>query len=259
MRYLTWPQARELADLHMALALIPVGSFEQHGPHLPLITDTIVAEALVIEAARRIVEPVVVMPAIAGGLSDHHASFPGTVSLPRDVFDGLLRAYISGLERTGIRRMGIVSGHGGNFEFIGQFADSYRENAGGPTVFAFDDLPGFLETAKEAGKLAGLSLVETDIHAGAWETSLVLHLLGEGKVRDFTGVEGYTAQEAGWFEAVYAKGVGALSSSGVLGCPAGATAEAGRVILDALVDSVVRWMIRSFGVSATSTADGVPQ
>lgn len=250
MRYLTWVQARDLAAPDGAIGLIPVGSLEQHGPHLPLITDTIVAEALAIAAARRVVEPVVVAPAFPGGLSDHHLAFPGTVSFTPSIFAGVLKAYISGMERMGIRRIGIISGHGGNFRFIGQFAEDYTRNEGGALVRAFADLEGFLETMKDAGRLAGLTPVETDIHAGVLETSLVLQLLGRENVGDFEHVPGYASEEPGWFEGVYSKGIHALSASGVLGSPAGATAEAGRVIMDALVDSIVNWLTHSLDVTA---------
>jgi creatinine amidohydrolase len=249
MRYLTWPQAREIAGDGTAIGLIPVGSLEQHGPHLPLITDTAIAEALVAAAAARVVEPVVVAPAFPGGLSDHHLAFSGTVSLSRDVFAGLLRAYVAGMERMGISRIGIMSGHGGNFRFIGELGRELSEDPARAMIVGFDDLDGFLQTTMEAGRAAGLSPSSTDVHAGVLETSMILYLLGPERVGDFAEVSGLTSADPGFLDTVYKRGIHTMSPSGVFGTPAGATAEAGSVIMDAVVDLVVRWLAETFGVT----------
>jgi creatinine amidohydrolase len=249
MRYLAWPQAREIAEEGTAIGLIPVGSLEQHGPHLPLITDTVIAEAVAAAAADRVAEPVVVAPACPGGLSDHHLAFPGTVSLSREVFAGLLEAYITGMERMGIRRIGIISGHGGNFRFIGEFARARSEDPSRATVAGFDDLEGFLQTTMEAGRRAGLHPSITDVHAGVLETSMILHLLGLDRVGDFNAVSGLTSADPGFLDAVYEKGIHTMSPSGVFGNPAGANAEAGRSIMEAVVEQIARWLQETFGAT----------
>jgi creatinine amidohydrolase len=253
MKYLTWPQAREIADAGRAIGLIPVGSLEQHGPHLPLITDTVIAEAVAAAAAERVAEPVVVAPAFPGGLSDHHLAFPGTVSLSREVFAGLLGAYVAGMERMGIHRVGIISGHGGNFRFIGEFGREYSQESSGTTVAGFDDLDGFLQATMDAGRLAGLNPSSTDVHAGVLETSAILYLLGRERVGDISDVPGLTSADPGFLDTVYEAGLHSLSPSGVLGNPAGATAEAGRAIMDAVAGVVVRWLEQTFGATPKDT------
>src|SRR5262249_6964067 len=121
---LKWPEARDLGAAG-AIGLIPTGSLEQHGPHLPVAFDSIDAAALAVAIAERIAEPVVVPPLFVAGLSDHHLAFPGTVSLSPETFGGILTAYVEGLERMGIRRIGIFTAHGGNFAFIEEFGRAY--------------------------------------------------------------------------------------------------------------------------------------
>src|SRR5687768_5641715 len=93
MGELTWPKALDVAR-EQAVGLIPVGSLEQHGPHLPIAFDSICAEALAAAVAERIMEPVVVPPLFMAGLSDHHLAFPGTVSLSPEAFGAVLTAYV---------------------------------------------------------------------------------------------------------------------------------------------------------------------
>jgi len=252
LSYLTWPEAQDIAEAGTAVGLIPVGSLEQHGPHLPLITDTVVAEALARAVAERIAEPVIVAPGYPGGLSDHHLAFPGTVSLSQHLFSGLLGAYLSGMQRMGIRRVGIISGHGGNFRFIGDFAREYPRESAGIKLAAFDDLAGFLEVAMIAGREAGLNPSSTDVHAGVLETSMILHLMGSDNVREFSDVTGLASAEPGFLDTVYGAGIHTLTRTGVLGNPAGATAKAGGIIVAALAELITRWMEATLGVTMAS-------
>ena len=86
----------------------------------------------------------VVTPTLRSGLSDHHLTFPGTVSLTQDTFRGWVEAHIAGLERIGIERIAVFSGHGGNFAFIGELAAEQVSRPGPSRVIAYDDLLGFV-------------------------------------------------------------------------------------------------------------------
>lgn len=247
MAYLTWPEAQALGERGDAIGLIPTGALEQHGPHLPLGTDFLVAGALARVVADKLPVPVVVTPTLTAGLSDHHLAFPGTVSLSQEMFGGWIEAHITGLERIGIRQVAVFSGHGGNFAFIGDLAASY---AGPARVIAYDDLLGFVRVMDEAARAQGLEAPVTDVHAGALETSLGLARFDDGLVRDFAGVEGYTAAEEGWMERIWTDGLAALTSTGVLGDPAGATSEAGEAIFEALAAELAGWIAREFAIAA---------
>jgi creatinine amidohydrolase len=249
MEELSWPEAVALRAEVGAVGLIPTGALEQHGPHLPLGTDFMVAESLARAVAEKLPVPVVVAPTLRAGLSDHHLAFPGTVSLSQETFRGWVDAHIAGLERIGIERIAVFSGHGGNFAFIGELAAEHTSRPGPTRVIAYDDLFGFVRVMDEAARARGLEAAETDVHAGALETSVGLALF-EALVRDHDGVEGYTAAEPGWTDRIWAEGIAALSSTGVLGDPAGASAEAGRAIFDALADELAAWIAREFEIPA---------
>jgi creatinine amidohydrolase len=254
MAEVTWPRARELAA-ESAVGLIPVGSLEQHGPHLPIAIDSLFAQALAVAVAERIEEPVAVPPLFMAGLSDHHLAFPGTVSLSPDVFGGVLTAYVEGFERIGIRRIGVISGHGGNFAFIGEFGRAYTASHPGTRVVGYDDFQPFVDVMFAGGASVGLTAPETDVHAGALETSMALHLLGRERIGDFEHVNGYTAAEDGWLERMRTDGIDALTETGVLGLPAGASAAAGHAIVDGLADLLSKWLIAELGVTARAVSE----
>lgn len=246
LKYLTSDEAREIALDRGAVGLIPIGAFEQHGPHLPLATDSFMAEVLATNVAAKCKEPVVVTPVLMAGLSEHHTDFSGTVTLDSATLGGQLQAYINGLQRMGLTRVCLLSFHGGNFRFIAEYADGCRRSRPEIQVAAYDDFDRFLKVMFDAGVNAGLDLAPTDSHAGAIETSLVLHVLGKQRVRAFANITGYTLGEAGWMETIQKKGMRAVSSTGILGTPAGANPAAGKAILEALVEEVACWLKETF-------------
>jgi len=248
-RTLTWPEAGALAETGPVLGIVPLGALEQHGPHLPLATDALIAEVLARRLADGIEETAVVMPVPYGGLSDHHLGFPGTVSFPEAVFRGLVDAYVDALVRLSIRDVFVFSAHGGNFGFLTRLGDAYRDRDDVRLV-AYDDMPRYFGTTFEGAERAGFTPPETDWHAGGIETSQGLHAFPE-HVRDFTGVTGYLAAEPGWLDRVLAEGIHAVSESGVLGSPRGASAQAGAAIFDALHEELVGCVVRSFGCTRT--------
>ena len=239
---LTSPEAAELAG--DAVGIVQVGAVEQHGPHLPLRTDCLITEAVVRGVADRVAEPLVVAPLIAAGLSDHHARFPGTVTLPREVLGGVVEAHIAAFARMGMRRVALLSAHGGNFRALDDIASASLIS--GVEVHAYGDFERFLRVMAQAGREAGLDPPETDSHAGAFETSMVLALAGPEAVGEIESVEGYTAAEPGWLGRMTRDGVDALSGTGVLGRPAGATAAAGAREIDALCDEIAGWLTATF-------------
>ncbi len=114
---LTWRDA-EAALASACLALVPVGSCEQHGPHLTLDTDTAVAEALARRLDAELGDRAVLCPALPYGLSEHHLAFPGTLTLRPEAFTGALLDIVESLAHWGIRRVLVVNGHGGNIDAL---------------------------------------------------------------------------------------------------------------------------------------------
>ncbi|GGV36098.1 mycofactocin system creatininase family protein [Actinomadura cremea] len=208
-----WPEVR--ADS----VLVPVGSTEQHGPHLPLSTDTVIARAVAERAADALGGAVLVAPALAYGASGEHAGFPGTVSIGRDALELVLVETVRSLALwTG--RVVFVSGHGGN-------------------AAALDAAAGRMRAEGHDAGWVGCGVRGGDAHAGFTETSVMLHLAPE-LVRTSRAVAGDNRPIAELLPELVARGVRAVSPSGVLGDPAGASAERGRGILDAMTASAVR-------------------
>ncbi|MBS1677473.1 MAG: creatininase family protein [Actinobacteria bacterium] len=248
---LTWPEARRLADDGRAIGLIPVGAMEQHGPHLPLSTDCLIGAELGRRTAAALVDPVVVAPVVPGGLSSHHVDFPGTVDLPETIFRGALDAYVDAYLRMGIARIAILTGHGGNAGFLGRYEE---EQAGRDDLrlIAFHEVPRYLEAMFTGARRGGLDPVACDIHAGVIETSQIL-AIAPHLVRDFEGVDGYTEAAPGYLERLF-DGMTALTDTGILGTPSGATAAAGEEILAALTAEHARWIAAGLDCELGATA-----
>jgi creatinine amidohydrolase len=199
-----------------SLLAVPVGATEQHGPHLPIGTDTVVASALVDRlAATR--DDVLVAPALAYGSSGEHAAFAGppTESVPATT------AVLVELVRStdAFRGVVLVCGHGGNVEAVGAAADVARSE--GRDVLAwFPSVPG------------------GDAHAGRTETSLLLAVAPDA-VRLSRAEAGDTTPLADLLPALRDGGVAAVSPNGVLGDPAGASAAEGERLLAELAGQLV--------------------
>lgn len=111
-------RARAEAD---ALVIVPIGSLEQHGPHLVTGVDIVLAGAVAERTARRLAAagaPTVVTPTVWTGLAEHHMAFGGTVTLDYDAFAAILRGILRSAHRCGFRRAMLLNGHGGNAEAV---------------------------------------------------------------------------------------------------------------------------------------------
>lgn len=202
--------------------LVPLGSTEQHGPHLPLHTDTAVAAAVARAAAARLLavapdDPVLVAPPVAYGASGEHQDFPGTMSIGTAALRFLLVELVRSLSRWA-GRVVIVNGHGGNLDALAAATPLLREEG---------------HDVCWAPCAAG----PADAHAGHAETSLMLHLAP--RLVDMARAEpGNLAPLAEIMPELAARGVAAVSPSGVLGDPTTATAGEGRRLLDRMADDV---------------------
>lgn len=173
----TSPQHGQAKD--SVTLVVPIGSTEQHGPHLPVGVDAMVCEHVARSAARRADRPdrpVVVAPTLAYGSSHHHLPRPGTLSLSSDTMLAVLRDILTSAARTGVRRMVVVNGHGGNADVARQAAkDVALEH---PVVAAaLDYWSVSWEKLAEIAESNGVTHVPG--HAGAFETSLVMAVAPE--------------------------------------------------------------------------------
>jgi creatinine amidohydrolase len=234
----TWPDIAALPE--DTVALISLGATEQHGPHLPLKMDTVLGEAFARQVAARLNAPVLLYPTIPFGLSDHHRDFAGTITVTEKTLRGVVDAYVESALRSGFSRVAMLSGHGGNFGFLKTYRDRLRADHPGLRVAAFVELSELADACDVAGAELGLALPECDAHAGLFETSVALHLLGAEGVRDFGDVHGYVAAEPGWTDRLFRDGVAGLSATGVIGDPRDASATAGERFLTAIAQRIAR-------------------
>jgi mycofactocin system creatininase family protein len=192
------------------VVLVPVGSLEQHGPHLPLDTDTRIAVA-VARAAANGRDGVAVAPAIAFGASGEHDAFPGTLSIGAAALTEVLLE----LGRDASRHWDallFVNAHGGNHDAVAAALDRLR--AEGRRCAAFSVAPS-----------------GGDAHAGRTETSMLLHL-DPAAVRGDAARPGERRSLTELMERLRSEGVRPVSPNGVLGDPTGATAAEGRRLLE---------------------------
>ena len=211
------------------LAVLPLGATEQHGPHLPFETDTLLATAAAGVVAAELpagAEHVRVLPALAYGASGEHQSFPGTVSMGADALAGTILE-LGRSVATWADRLVVINGHGGNVDALRRAVSRLRYEGRDCAWLS-------CRTAERS----------TDTHAGHAETSLMLHLHPE-LVRIELAERGCTEPLTRILPAMREGGVAAVSTSGVLGDPTTATETEGARLWEALTadirDRLVRW------------------
>lgn len=236
---LTAPELRALAERD-ALVLLPVASLEQHGPHLPVWTDSLIGHATCLRAAEIAAQdlPAVVLPPLWLGLSEHHFPFGGTISLDYAAFHAVLRCVTRSILADGFRRLFLVNSHGGN---IDPLAVSARELAHEFAIPVATTSPPRLAAAAIAGILDTQPGMQ---HACEAETSLWLALdpaqVRRDRIADTISPGGFSTGDAAvtrfWSFAERAP------VTGVRGDPRAATAEKGHRILAAMAEALARAM-----------------
>jgi creatinine amidohydrolase len=222
-----------------AVALLPTGATEQHGPHLPLGTDTRAATGVADRLDR---EDVVVCPPLSVGVSDHHRQFPGTLSVTPETFGRYVRETVESLADHGLRKVVVVNGHGGNDDALRRVARDCRRAERAFVVpwnwwANLDDAHEDLFGRRHVG------------HAGAAETSAVAAL-----APDLVDESALDAADAGAGDVWGVHVAGALvfddaadfAENGVVGVPSEGSAEAGERLLDAAVadlDALCSWLV----------------
>jgi creatinine amidohydrolase/Fe(II)-dependent formamide hydrolase-like protein len=239
MGELTWPTARErLAEVD--LALLPVGSIEQHGPHLPLDTDAFDAEYLAHQVAAECSDPKpLVLPLIPYGVSYHHDDFDGTISVSPDTLSRMVYEVGMNLARQGIKKLVIVNGHGGNAPALKFAAQNINRDA---HIFTT------VETGESSdADVIAISETRGDVHSGEIETSTALatrpHLVRMEEARRFVPrfsshyLDFSSKRSVEW----YAR-TARISPSGVMGDPTRASVEKGRRMWAVMINNLVEFV-----------------
>jgi creatinine amidohydrolase len=231
-------------DADQTIALLPVAAVEQHGPHLPLSTDAVINEGIVRLAMQRLPagSSVLVLPALTVGDSLEHANFKGTLSVDLQALLGLWLSIGRSVARAGVRKLVIFNSHGGQRAHVDQVALRLRVDCGMLVVRAHSFALG-----------APAGLFDADewthgLHAGAVETSLMLHLrpdlVRQAELADFPSTGRALAAQAGILGLEGAAGLGWMmqdvNPDGACGDATAASAAKGEQLLDHLADRLVR-------------------
>lgn len=223
-----------------AVVIVPVGSTEQHGPHLPTQVDSLLVGEIARRAARRVKDtPIVVTPTVWSGLAEHHISLGGTLSLDFQTFFAMLRCLCRSLVRQGFSRILLLNGHGGNIAALTVVVNELAVELDRPIAttsywpLAKDEFAAILERQK------------TVRHACEAETSMLLALAPElvdmAKAEDAVGPTERELAEVVSTEAAHRwRSFKARTSHGAIGDPRVATAEKGERLLDAAAVAVAR-------------------
>lgn len=249
---LTWPEINDAVSLQKVV-ILPTGSTEQHGRHLPLDVDLFLAESVCVEVGRRAADRVLVLPPIAYGLNLHHIDFPGTVHIEPEVFIAFCLNITKSVAYHGFEKILIVNGHGSNTPLIDLVARK--------TVLETSSLCAAANYAALASD-AFARVRDTPIlaHADEFETSLYLHLAPERVRMDLAGADNdvvgnhLSSDSTSNFPVRFNDYWGRWTTLGVHGDATTATAEKGAVIFEAavtgLVEVVDEW--RAWPIAARS-------
>jgi creatinine amidohydrolase len=234
-------KAYELRDLAAqgAIVVVPVAAMEQHGPHLPVMVDSLLCGAVAERGAARVADrrPVVVTPTVWSGLSEHHMPFGGTITLDLPTFMALLRCVCGSLQRHGFERVLLLNGHGGNEAALRVAVDQITPDLGMTLVSAT-----YWHLAAERFK-AILERQSGLRHACEAETSMVLALRPE-LVDPSRFEEAKTSEDEGGIEGAHRwRSFSARTASGALGDPTAASAEKGERLLDAAASALAELLL----------------
>ena len=237
-----WPEVEAWIECGRRTALIALGSIEQHGPHLPLGTDRLIAQALALGLAARL-EDAIALPALAIGCASEHLDFPGTLHIEPETLESILRDLLGSLARHGFERAFVFTAHGGNVDAL----DGMRARLDG-------SVPGLelrIETDLRVGlmqsRVVALEALAADSagpHAGEYETS-VIAMLRPGGIRRKALRPGRVVS-AGEGQALFYPSLRPNTETGVLGDPSSASADRGERYLTAWLDLLEAAYRRAF-------------
>ena len=234
---LTWPEMNQAIAMQKVV-LLPTGSTEQHGHHLPLETDAFLVEEVCLEAGRRAPDRILVLPPVSYGLNMHHIDFPGTIHIEPEVFIAFCVNITKSVAYHGFNKILLVNGHGSNAPLVNLVARK--------TVLATDSLcaaVGYFDLAMDAFE----QIRDTPVmaHADEFETSLYLYLASErvrvqkvGRGGDVVG-KYLSSDSTSNYPARFNDFWGRWTKLGVHGDATTATAEKGEIILDAAVSNLI--------------------
>jgi creatinine amidohydrolase len=234
---LTWAEVKSEIESGRDTVIVPFGSTEQHGRHMPLGTDAVLGDEFGWALADRL--DAFLAPTVRFGCSEHHLAFAGTISLGDETFKLMVRDVVDSLSRHGFKTILLLPTHGGNFKPMAE-AVAEMDPVENVNVLAFTDLEGLVKTAFKSSNVCGVNPAQSGAHSGEWETSLMLAFRPE-QVKMDHAAEGFVGELSEIMAKVF-DGIQNLDENGVLGYPRPATARAGEKYFDEMVEYFYQWV-----------------
>ena len=230
---LAWPDVERLRASGCTTAILPLGSTEQHGPHLPFATDTLIADAVAARVAARI-GGALCLPALPLGCADEHLGFPGTLSLADDTLLAIVRDVGRALARHDFARLLVFTAHGGNYGALRTAAEGLVREVAPLDLEVFLDAVCLTRRLEAVARAHGVTPGEAGQHAGELETSILL-AVAPGLVRRDRLAAGLVDPPLASDELFYPD-LRRHAPDGTVGDPRGASAARAADYLDAWAD-----------------------
>lgn len=217
------------------IAVLPIGSNEQHGPHLPTGTDSIIVESVVRGVGKRYSaqDPFIFLPLMPYGKSPEHMDFAGTISFKAATLMAVLDDIVSSLHTHGVRKIVFLNSHGGNNHLLGALAFDFRYSYQIST-YCLNFWSHDFFTDNEINEIVP-GLAYPEVHAASTETSLLLYLCPElvGPIpKDWNPKAEFPIISTGWATID-------LSHNGIIGDPRQSSAERGKRLYELLVEKTI--------------------
>jgi creatinine amidohydrolase len=235
LAHMTWPDADAAVAGGAATVILPLGATEQHGPHLPLGTDTVRAAALAERLAAGLPDALVA-PALPVGCSDEHQGFPGLIGLDHETLAAVIVDCARRLAGWGVRRLVLLSAHGGNRSALDLAAGRMAAELPGLRVVVLGGSAVLSEALLAVAAADGIPADAVGLHAGEGETSEMLALRPDLVRRD-RAVPGCRTGAADLMPRLRRDGLRGVTATGVLGDAAHADAARGALYLAVQVES----------------------
>lgn len=243
---MNWKDIQEAIDQGYKTVVIGIGSIEQHGPHLPTSTDSLIGDAIANKVTANL-KNALQAPTIRIGCSSHHLSFPGTISYKESTLKAIIQDYVKSLALHGFTNIVLLPSHGGNFKPILEVIDEIKKGNSDFKLVGYTDLFRLLDVLHNFSNEFGITKEESGVHAGESETSFILALAENlvKKERFEPGYMGVVGEEQS--QLIFEKGMTALTKNGILGDPTNATSEKGEIYLQKIVQFLVDEIKKELG------------
>jgi len=222
---MTSPEVRDAIANGVTTIILPLGATEQHGPHLPLGTDSLLAEAIA-SGLTKVLANTLVAPTLPIGCSDEHSGFAGLLSLDAQTLAQVIVDCARRMADWGIKRLILFSAHGGNSNALELASDQLRDELPLLRISVLDPSTTVADTMLAIAETDGITAESVGLHAGEGETSEMLFFYPQ-LVQMERAVPGYTGNMLEILPELMTCGLSALTRNGVLGDPTAASASRG--------------------------------